>query len=240
MVVREGGAFLVYQFNPKVYDFIKPHFAPIKRGFEWINVPPATLFWAYKGTSRQPELPPQIQSARHGIVHDVDEKVGYRPLEPPPDRGAAPVDISCDRLAVFELALEIAAHRGGKGLVLNPKHDLHVDVEAAIIEVRRADVDDIIDNGELGVKLGRLIFVHLNVPAEQTAVAVPRRRNRRIVVGFGCSDDPRLATPAEPANPSKHCSWRCEIGKDHVQPLPAADVAPDASPPTVAHGLTDR
>ncbi|WP_308515520.1 class I SAM-dependent methyltransferase [Sphingomonas flavescens] len=48
-VVRKGGAFLVYQFSPKVLDFIKPHFAPIKRGFEWINVPPATLFWAYNG-----------------------------------------------------------------------------------------------------------------------------------------------------------------------------------------------
>ena len=48
-VVRNGGAFLVYQFSPKVRDFIQPHFAPIKRGFEWINVPPATLFWAYKG-----------------------------------------------------------------------------------------------------------------------------------------------------------------------------------------------
>lgn len=48
-VIRRGGAFLVYQFSPKVLDFIKPHFAPIKRGFEWINVPPATLFWAYKG-----------------------------------------------------------------------------------------------------------------------------------------------------------------------------------------------
>jgi phospholipid N-methyltransferase len=48
-VIRPGGAFLVYQFNPKVRDFIAPHFAPIKRGFEWINVPPATLFWAYKG-----------------------------------------------------------------------------------------------------------------------------------------------------------------------------------------------
>ena len=48
-VVRPGGAFLVYQFSPKVLDFIKPHFAPIERGFEWINVPPATLFWAYKG-----------------------------------------------------------------------------------------------------------------------------------------------------------------------------------------------
>lgn len=48
-VIRPGGAFLVYQFSPKVRDFIEPHFEPIKRGFEWINVPPATLFWAYKG-----------------------------------------------------------------------------------------------------------------------------------------------------------------------------------------------
>ncbi len=48
-VIRPGGAFLVYQFSPKVLDFIKPHFDAIKRGFEWINVPPATLFWAYKG-----------------------------------------------------------------------------------------------------------------------------------------------------------------------------------------------
>jgi phospholipid N-methyltransferase len=49
-VIRPGGAFLVYQFSPKVLDFIKPHFGPIKRGFEWINVPPATLFWAYKAS----------------------------------------------------------------------------------------------------------------------------------------------------------------------------------------------
>src|SRR3954466_11810003 len=48
-VIRPGGAFLVYQFSPKVLDFIKPHFDAIKRGFEWVNVPPATLFWAYKG-----------------------------------------------------------------------------------------------------------------------------------------------------------------------------------------------
>jgi phospholipid N-methyltransferase len=50
-VLRPGGAFLVYQFSPKVLDFIKPYFGPIKRGFEWVNVPPATLFWAYKGKS---------------------------------------------------------------------------------------------------------------------------------------------------------------------------------------------
>jgi len=47
-VIRIGGAFLVYQFNPKVLDFIKPHFERIDRGFEWINVPPATLFWGWR------------------------------------------------------------------------------------------------------------------------------------------------------------------------------------------------
>jgi phospholipid N-methyltransferase len=46
-VLRPGGAFLVYQFSPKVLDFIKPCFDHVDRGFEWINVPPATLFWAY-------------------------------------------------------------------------------------------------------------------------------------------------------------------------------------------------
>jgi len=47
-VIRPGGAFLIYQFSPKVLEFIKPHFERIERGFEWINVPPATLFWAYR------------------------------------------------------------------------------------------------------------------------------------------------------------------------------------------------
>ncbi len=46
--LRPGGAFLVYQFSPKVRDFIAPHFKRIDRGMEWINVPPAQLFWAWK------------------------------------------------------------------------------------------------------------------------------------------------------------------------------------------------
>jgi phospholipid N-methyltransferase len=46
--LRPGGAFLVYQFSPKVRRFIDPHFDRIDRGFEWRNVPPATLFWAWK------------------------------------------------------------------------------------------------------------------------------------------------------------------------------------------------
>jgi len=46
--LRPGGAFLVYQFSPKVREFIDPHFNQIDRGFEWKNIPPATLFWAWK------------------------------------------------------------------------------------------------------------------------------------------------------------------------------------------------
>ncbi len=47
-VIRPGGAFLVYQFSPKVLEFIKPWFERIERGFEWLNVPPASLFWAWR------------------------------------------------------------------------------------------------------------------------------------------------------------------------------------------------
>ena len=46
--LRPGGAFLVYQFSPKVRDFIAPHFNRIDKGMEWINIPPAQLFWAWK------------------------------------------------------------------------------------------------------------------------------------------------------------------------------------------------
>ncbi|MBB4152714.1 phospholipid N-methyltransferase [Sphingomonas jinjuensis] len=48
-VIREGGAFLVYQFSPKVRDFLTPHFKDIDHDMEWWNVPPAQLYWAWKG-----------------------------------------------------------------------------------------------------------------------------------------------------------------------------------------------
>ena len=46
--LRPGGAFLVYQFSPKVREFLTPYFDRVDRGFEWINIPPAQLFWAWK------------------------------------------------------------------------------------------------------------------------------------------------------------------------------------------------
>ena len=46
--LRKGGAFLVYQFSPKVRDFIAPHFSRIDHVVEMVNIPPAQLYWAWK------------------------------------------------------------------------------------------------------------------------------------------------------------------------------------------------
>ena len=47
-VLRPGGAFLVYQFSPRVRDFLAPAFQRIDHGMEWWNVPPAQLYWCWK------------------------------------------------------------------------------------------------------------------------------------------------------------------------------------------------
>ena len=46
--LRPGGAFLVYQFSPKVKDFLVPHFLRIDHAFEPVNVPPAQLYWCWR------------------------------------------------------------------------------------------------------------------------------------------------------------------------------------------------
>ncbi len=48
-VLRPGGAFLVYQFRPKVRDIIAPYFERVDHAFKLINVPPAQLWWFRNG-----------------------------------------------------------------------------------------------------------------------------------------------------------------------------------------------
>jgi phospholipid N-methyltransferase len=43
--LRPGGAFLVYQFRPKVRTIIEPFFSHVDQQFEFFNVPPAQLWW---------------------------------------------------------------------------------------------------------------------------------------------------------------------------------------------------
>ena len=47
-VLREGGAFLVYQFSAKARDFMARHFRHIDNGFEAVNIPPCRLYWGWK------------------------------------------------------------------------------------------------------------------------------------------------------------------------------------------------
>lgn len=47
-VLKTGGAFLVYQYRPKVRDFIAPYFKRIDAGMEYWNIPPCCLFWGWK------------------------------------------------------------------------------------------------------------------------------------------------------------------------------------------------
>jgi phospholipid N-methyltransferase len=47
-ILRPGGAFLVYQYNPKVRNFLTPYWQKIDHAVEWWNIPPAQLWWAWK------------------------------------------------------------------------------------------------------------------------------------------------------------------------------------------------
>lgn len=47
-VLRQGGAFVIYQYALKVMRLLKPYFETIDRDFEPINIPPAQVFWAWK------------------------------------------------------------------------------------------------------------------------------------------------------------------------------------------------
>ena len=83
-VIRPGGAFLVYQFSPKVLRLHQaPYFERIDRGFEWINVPPATLFWAWREPKAQPpsnSFGAEVEAARHGIIDRRHQEERQAPI----------------------------------------------------------------------------------------------------------------------------------------------------------------
>lgn len=47
-VLKPGGCFLAYQFTAAVRDVSKPFFERIDAGFEWLNILPCKLYWAWK------------------------------------------------------------------------------------------------------------------------------------------------------------------------------------------------
>lgn len=47
-VLRQGGAFLTYQFRPTARDLTEEHFDRVETDFVWRNVPPCILAWGWK------------------------------------------------------------------------------------------------------------------------------------------------------------------------------------------------
>ncbi len=47
-VIRQNGAFLVYQFTPRARDFMARHFRRIDNALEPLNVPPCFMYWGWK------------------------------------------------------------------------------------------------------------------------------------------------------------------------------------------------
>jgi len=47
-VLREGGAFMTYQFRADARDLTQDHFDRVETGFVWRNIPPCILAFGYK------------------------------------------------------------------------------------------------------------------------------------------------------------------------------------------------
>ena len=47
-VIRQGGAFLTYQFSAVARDLSRQHFPRVETGMVWANVPPCLLGWSWK------------------------------------------------------------------------------------------------------------------------------------------------------------------------------------------------
>jgi hypothetical protein len=130
-----------------------------------------------------------------------------------------------DPLAVFQFALEIVAHGCRKRRIVDAQHDFHVDEQASEIEVCRAHVYDVVDDGELRVQLRRLIFVHFDPAPKQARIGVAGGRDGRIIVRLRRCDDPRPARPRDPAKPAEEGPGRREISGDEVELAGRAQLA---------------
>ena len=65
-VLREGGAFLVYQFSAKARDFMARRFKRISAGFEPLNILPCKLFWGWKDA--EPEAGAEVVPEREAAA----------------------------------------------------------------------------------------------------------------------------------------------------------------------------
>jgi len=181
--IERGEVVWTYMGPPE----LKPEFPDL----EWTQVPPEQRF-----ATRHIQECNWLQGVEGGF--DREEEVGAEGMRRA--HQGAQVHGLADSLGTDG---EVAAHGGRIAGVVNAKHDLHVDEQASEIEVRRADVDHVVDDRELGVELGRPIFEHLDAAPQQPGISVPCGRDRCIIVRPGRGDHARPAAPGNPSKPAE-------------------------------------
>ena len=139
-----------------------------------------------------------------------------------------------DLLGLRQLALEIAPHLVRKARILDSQHHLEIEIQAAEIEIGRADMHHVAHHDELGVKFFGQIFEHPHAVAQQAAIGVARGRDGGIIVRPRGGEDPHLAPVAQPPKPAKHRERRREIGGDHVEAVGLGQIASEADGPRMA------
>ena len=71
---------------------------------------------------------------------------------------------------MFEGALKDFARSSRDLFIFEPDHEFIINVEAALVEVRRADINDVIDDDQLRVQDLRLILINVETTSEQTPI----------------------------------------------------------------------
>lgn len=56
-VIREGGAFLTYQFMAAARDLTAQYFPRVETGYVWRNIPPCVLAWGWKDKVSEAAIP---------------------------------------------------------------------------------------------------------------------------------------------------------------------------------------
>ena len=98
-------------------------------------------------------------------------------------------------------------------LVVEPDHQLIVDVQAARVEVGRPHIDDVIGDDELRVEDLRLVFVNLHAGFQETPVETLPRQLRDQHVGFARQNQlHRAAAPRDAGQVPPNAPGRQKIG----------------------------
>ncbi|QQN75229.1 hypothetical protein JD971_06065 [Croceicoccus sp. YJ47] len=92
------------------------------------------------------------------------------------------------------------AHPVGKDGILDPQHDLEIEIEAAHVEIRAPEIDRIVEHDQLRVHLARHEFPHPRPAFQEVVIERARRPDGGVIVGFPGHHQPRIPLARDAAD----------------------------------------